>query len=263
MTLVPRWLRRLATPGARLKPVSGETQGYAVYPQGGRRRRPLARIDRHTFLRARGDGLITEVEPDEYVLAVAVATLAERSSGDFRSIHAQPVEQNFIDDAGQITRRTVNLAYSPLARWLKPDPRTGSAWLSPEEFDAGERLRADYTRSVLVDRVTSDWEGYKAPVRTGRSRTREDAPTSAMDAKDRVLDALDAVGPGLNSMLSAVCLTETGLEAAERAANWPRRSGKAILKLALQRLAIHYGMLRMSDLSPPRPLPSGCAQSSR
>ena len=263
MIQVPRWQRRLATPGARLKPLADNADRYAVYPHGDQRRRPLARIDRQTFLKARGDGLITETEPGAYGLAVAVTTLAERSTGDFQSYHAQPVERNFIDDAGRITQRDVNLAHSPLARWLKPDAKTGAAWLSREEFEAGERLRADYSRSVLVERVTSDWGGYKAPVRTGRSRAKEDAPMSAMDARDRVLDALDAVGPGLNTMLSAVCLSETGLESAELAANWPRRSGRAILKIALQRLALHYGLLRMSDLSPSGLLPSECGQSSR
>ncbi|WP_394694170.1 DUF6456 domain-containing protein [Hyphobacterium sp.] len=213
-------------------------------------------------MRARGEGLIAEMDAGEYGLAVTLSTLAERSVGDFRSSRAQSVSRNFIDEAGRISQRDINLADSPLARWLKPDPRTGLAWLSQVEFDAGERLRDDYSRSVLVERVTPDWEGYMAPVRTGRSRAKEDAPMSAMDARDRVIDALDAVGPGLDTMLSAVCLTETGLEAAERAANWPRRSGKAILKLALQRLAIHYGMVRACNLSPMPRFQNESAQSS-
>ncbi len=39
------------------------------------------------------------------------------------------------------------------------------------------------------------------------------------------------------------------MAAAEQADNWPRRSGKALLKLALQRLALHYGMIRKADIN--------------
>ncbi|HEX6866325.1 MAG TPA: DUF6456 domain-containing protein, partial [Caulobacteraceae bacterium] len=48
--------------------------------------------------------------------------------------------------------------------------------------------------------------------------------------------------PGLRDMLEQVCLTDSALEAAERSLGLPRRSGKAVLKLALQRLAVHYGL---------------------
>jgi hypothetical protein len=43
-------------------------------------------------------------------------------------------------------------------------------------------------------------------------------------------------------MLEHVCLAGTALDAAERSLGLPRRSGKTVLKLALQRLAKHYGL---------------------
>jgi hypothetical protein len=40
-----------------------------------------------------------------------------------------------------------------------------------------------------------------------------------------------------------VCLAETALQVAERELGLPRRAGKTVLKLALQRLAMHYRMV--------------------
>lgn len=249
MTGLPKWQKRLAIPGAVLKPLSGDGSAYGVFPRGDQRRRPLARLERQSVLRARAEGVITEMAPDCFRLAQTPDILSQRRRGDYQALHAVHQRKGFIDADGHIAQRDVNLAESPLARWMKPDGRTGTSWLTAEEFEAGERLRADYHQSVLTERVTSDWSSYMAPVRTGRARASEGAPASAHDAKDRVMNALAAAGPGLDRMLSAVCLRETGLELAEKSENWPRRSGKAILKLALQRLAIHYGMIRKPDIS--------------
>jgi hypothetical protein len=43
-------------------------------------------------------------------------------------------------------------------------------------------------------------------------------------------------------VLIDVCCHLQGLEAAERAAGWPQRSGKIVLQLALSSLARHYGL---------------------
>jgi hypothetical protein len=180
------------------------------------------------------------------VLAASASDLAQRRDGDFRTPHQSTVRRNIFEPSGRITSREIDLSGSPLARWAPG--KGGSGWLSQAEFEAGERLRDDYHRSVLSERVTSDWAGYLAPARSGKSRSKEDAPQSALDAKQRVLRALEAVGPGLDGMLSRICLRELGLEAAEAEGGWPSRSGKALLKLALQRLALHYGLVSRKQL---------------
>jgi hypothetical protein len=45
-----------------------------------------------------------------------------------------------------------------------------------------------------------------------------------------------------------------GLEQAERNGGWPRRSGKVVLQLALERLALHYGFGGRSGPAPGRVL---------
>jgi hypothetical protein len=71
----------------------------------------------------------------------------------------------------------------------------------------------------------------------------------ARAAKDRIAAALTAVGPGLREILERVCLAETALQVAERELGLPKRAGKTVLKLALQRLAAHYRWLE--DLRAP------------
>ncbi len=142
----------------------------------------------------------------------------------------------------------VSQAESPLA-WLKSRKGRGSGVaLSEEEFEAGERLRGDYTVARIEPSVTSSWE----PVSSAASGRRTPRPESlmlterALAAKERVFRALDAVGPELSSVLLEVCCLERGLEAAERRLGWPQRTAKVVLKMALTRLARHYGLIRPS-----------------
>ena len=113
------------------------------------------------------------------------------------------------------------------------------------EFEAGERLRADYTFGQLMPSVTSRW----SPAGAGDSQSRgfpgagSDLQDHALAARQRVNRAVDAVGPELASILIDVCCHLRGLEDTERTKGWPLRSAKVVLQLALARLARHYGML--------------------
>ena len=126
---------------------------------------------------------------------------------------------------------TVNLAESPLA-WLH-----ARGHLDDRLFDAGERLRADYERAQLGASVTMRWD----PVRV---KTTGDAglnPTERqLAAKARFDGALAQAGRGLSDILwRVVCACET-IPAAEKALEWPARSGKLVLRLALDRVADFY-----------------------
>ena len=66
-------------------------------------------------------------------------------------------------------------------------------------------------------------------------------------ARDRVMAALSSLGPGLSDVALRVCCFLEGLEACERRMGWSARSGKVVLKLSLQRLADHYGLIVFKD----------------
>ena len=61
-----------------------------------------------------------------------------------------------------------------------------------------------------------------------------------MAARDRVAAALRALGPGLGDVALRCCCYLEGLETAEKRMGWSARSGKIVLRIALQRLKAHY-----------------------
>ncbi len=126
---------------------------------------------------------------------------------------------------------TVNLAESPLS-WLH-----ARGHLSDRLFDAGERLRADYERAQLSPSVTMRWD----PVRIRGGTDAGLSPTERqIAAKARFDGAIGAAGSGLADILWRVVCACEGLPDAERALHWPARSGKLVLKLALERVADFY-----------------------
>ncbi len=126
---------------------------------------------------------------------------------------------------------TVNLAESPLT-WLH-----SRGMLSDAQYDAGERLRADWERAQLAPGVTMRWD----PVRVkGTSDKGLNATERQMAAKARFDAAVAAAGPGLADILWRVVCAGEGLPQAERALSWPARSGKLVLGLALDRVAGFY-----------------------
>ena len=129
---------------------------------------------------------------------------------------------------------TVNLAESPLT-WLHglDIDHDDMAAL----FDAGERLRADYEKAQLSPSVTMRWD----PVRIKGGPDAGLSPTERqLAAKERFDGALAAAGSGLSDVLWRVVCACESLPDAERALHWPARSGKLVLRLALERVADFY-----------------------
>ena len=126
---------------------------------------------------------------------------------------------------------TVNIGESPLA-WLH-----SRGHLEARLFDAGEALRRDYERAQLSASVTMRWD----PVRV---KSTGDHGLSATEkqvaAKSRFDAALAQAGSGLQDVLWRVVCAGDGLPDAEKALGWPARSGKLVLKLALERVAEFY-----------------------
>ncbi len=131
---------------------------------------------------------------------------------------------------------TVNLAESPLS-WLK-----SRGMIDARQFEAGERLRADYERASMGPSVTMRWDA--SPTAKGRRGAPDgfDPTVSQLSAKRRFDDVLSRVGPELNDVLWRVVCAGESLPVAEKALGWPARAGRVVLTLALNRLADAYGL---------------------
>lgn len=136
---------------------------------------------------------------------------------------------------------TIDESESPLGRLARRKGRDGKPLIEPVQFQAGERLRVDFTRANLTPAVTSSWDPSRAEGRRGQSAgaTFTDAVVAAREQVNR---ALDAVGPEFAGVLLDLCCFLKGLEDIERERRWPPRSAKIVLQLGLGRLARHYGL---------------------
>ena len=129
---------------------------------------------------------------------------------------------------------TVNLADSPLG-WLH-----AHGHVTRRQYDAGERLRADWERGQIAPRVTMGWDA--APVARGRGGAAfaPDLGGSQIDARARFAEAVEAAGPGLADIMWRIVCAGEGMRDAETALGWPARAGKVVLTLALDRIADYY-----------------------
>ena len=97
----------------------------------------------------------------------------------------------------------------------------------------------------MLPGVTARWDRLAANRgRSGAPRDPAGATDAALAARQRATKALEAVGPDFADLLIDLCGFLKGLEAIERERGWPLRSAKVVVKLALGRLADHYGFQR-------------------
>lgn len=260
---VKRFLRRLCEPGSFLVIAPGAEKG-GIFCASNEHRKPIAMIPVETAVEfvkrdwiriaKRGNASVTYKvsEVGRLHLRRALAeSQADRSTHGFadsqtpfQAQHRLDGERIFMDaTSGKAEAIRVNLAESPLG-WLSrrrgPD---GQPFLSPDEVEAGERLCTDFEIASLGPQVAQDWRKFLTPgdKYSGTPRAAEPGE-GAMIARDRVSKALSSLGMGLADIAFRVCCFHEGLEACERRMGWSARSGKVVLKIALQRLAEHYGI---------------------
>lgn len=145
-----------------------------------------------------------------------------------------------------------NDAESPLS-WLRSRrDKSGKQLIGDAQYLAGEKLRSDYERSMLAGRVTANWDPSATAGRPSRNGMAE-MSDGALAARQRYHKALEAIGPELAGIVVQVCCLTAGIEQAERILELPKRSGKAVLGLALTALGRHYGLDLSLDQSRRRP----------
>ncbi|OJY27121.1 MAG: helix-turn-helix domain containing protein [Rhodobacterales bacterium 65-51] len=147
---------------------------------------------------------------------------------------ADPVEA---EGSAAARRLRYTLTESPVAVLARRRDKDGRAFLEPELVQAAERLREDFELAQIGGRIPQGWDGFLPAGEMVEPRPGSAAPLAA---RDRVALALRDLGPGLGDVALRVCCHLEGLEVAEKRMGWAARSGKIVLRIALQRLRRHY-----------------------
>jgi hypothetical protein len=234
-----RLLRRLMAPGAHLQP-QGE-DAWRIVSREERAERGAAPVPAAMVEAFLNRGWLRRAgAARSYVMSDAgegwYRRATEGAGGDGFAAQHQLRRRRLVTDADGVERRVmVDEAESPLARLRQ------RKLIDAAQFDAGEKLRRDFTLGQMMPRMGVD---YASPMVTGPRGQKSDVTftDTVVAARQRFARALSAVGPGLSDLLFDVCCHLRGLEEAERANNWPSRAGRVVLGLALDRLADHYGM---------------------
>jgi hypothetical protein len=177
----------------------------------------------------------------------AAGGFAEEAS-PFQEQHRFFAERKVMTDDGSGERRLrFNLAESPLSVLGRKRDKDGVAYLTPDLIEAGERLREDFELAQMGPRIAQNWDRFLTAGGRGQLAEGRGQAEGPQDARVRVAKAMEALGPGLSDIVFRICCFLEGLETAEKRLGWSARSGKVVLKIALERLAQHYGVASLSE----------------
>ncbi len=238
-------LRRLSEPGTLLA-VAREMENGVILREGpmGEPQR-LAVVTRDLAEAMALREWIACADPDarirRYGIAPAGRSLLRRATAAAaQGLAEAPAVFEGPDEAADLRLRHMRslLAESPLASLARRRDGEGKPFLNRDHVAAGERLREDYEAAmqgsfvVRWDEVLARPADFAAAPEGSQHR-----PAAALA---RVARALAALGPGLADVALGCCGLLERIEVLERRLGWSARSGKVVLRIALDRLRRHY-----------------------
>ncbi|WP_123792367.1 DUF6456 domain-containing protein [Pacificibacter maritimus] len=260
-----RILRRLSEPGACLAVAQDMEKAVVVRDLPGGRTartavldRPIAqamalkdwitaqekgKITRYTITSAGRAALKMLIAADE----TARAGFAEAPAGFGHQGTAWPVPSGLNPEAEKQKRVRYNAAESPVMTLSRRRDKDGEMFLPPELVGAAERLREDFELAQMDAGAAQDWEQYLTSGAVPET-AKDTAGYGPQAAKARVVAALVDLGPGLGDVALRCCCYLEGMENAEKNLGWSARSGKVVLRIALQRLKRHFDQAGYSNL---------------
>lgn len=151
---------------------------------------------------------------------------------------AMPPDGPFEDD--RLHHMRSELVETPLMALSRRRDERGDPFLTRDQIAAGERLREDFDLSQREQGEPTDWDALleELPFATRSERNLDGNGATSADA--RLRRALRDLGPGMADVALRCCCLLEGLETVERRLSWSARSGKIVLRIALERLHQHY-----------------------
>lgn len=246
-------LRRLAAPDAMLAIAMNMEQGVIVHNSASGEPEHGAKLPSRTAMTLALRGWIAARQTGGRVLRywitpsgrVALRELTAQSENSARAMAEAPSGFEgapkgvglWTEDAVEMAR--VPVMESPVAALARRKDRDGKPFLNGSMVRASERLREDFELTQLGPResaqATTDWFAYLRKI-----EECEDFHPRTQDADMAVKAALVFLGPGLSEVALRCCCLLEGLETTERSMGWAARSGKVVLRIALQRLVLYY-----------------------
>ena len=162
-----------------------------------------------------------------------------RQNEDFADQHRAFGDKDIHED-GRRRRIRYNMAESPVTALARRKDKEGVPFLADPLVTAAERLREDFELAQMGPKVAQNWDKFLTGGDRGGFSGASDPTSGPSGARDRVAAALRFLGPGLGDVALRCCCYLEGLETAERRMGWSARSGKIVLRIALQRLQHFY-----------------------
>ena len=247
-----RILRRLSEPGACLAVAKDMDKAVVVRDTAGQTVR-TAVVDRpvaeamalNDWIGCESPGRVSRYRITPAGRAALKRILAEEAGAgedayadQHREIEARDLPAE--DGRGAARRVRYNVAESPLVALSRRRDKDGQPFLSDRMLSAGERLREDFEMAQMGPRVAQNWDRFLTAGDRGVFAGNGGMAEGPKAARDRVLAALSDLGPGLGDVVLRCCCFLEGLETMERRMGWSARSGKIVLRIALERLCRHY-----------------------
>jgi hypothetical protein len=241
-------LRRLAEPGAVLAVARDMEKGVVVRDSPGAEATRLGVVERALAEAMALRGWIACADPAARVSRYRItaqgrAELRRHSApeaGGFAGGLAEaradfaPAPPAGPGTDGRLRHMRSFMAETPLQGLARRRDASGAPFLPRDLVAAGERLREDFELSQIG--LVPSWEMVVEAARGPDAGV----PAAARAARTRLLAAIDELGPGLADVSVSCCCLLEGLEALERRLSWSARSGKVVLRIALERLARHH-----------------------
>ena len=252
-----RVLRRLAEQGAVLALTADLEKAAVLRAMPGGQMVQTAVVDRQVAMafalkewilcKTSGRVATYEITPAGRVELKRLITLAARPGAGMAEAGARfdaaggRFQTREVDlEGGGRQRVRYNLSESPVSLLARRREKDGRPFLAPDLVAAAERLREDFELAQMGPRVAQNWERFLTGGDRGGFQPGGPREGGSGAARDRVAAALRDLGPGLGDVALRVCCFLEGVEATERRMGWAARSGKIVLRIALQRLRRHY-----------------------